>query len=71
LQVPGGSGFTAESMEEAVALIEAGRVNTEALRGEVFTLDGIEEAMALLARQVTDRDAVRVGIRHTHEDVHR
>ena len=51
-------------MAEAVALIESGRVNTDAMLGEVFDLDGIEDAMALLARRDPTRDAVRVGIRH-------
>ena len=67
LQVYGGAGFTPESMGEAVALIEAGAVRTDIVRGEVFDLDGIEDAMALLARADPDRDAVRVGLRHTHE----
>jgi threonine dehydrogenase-like Zn-dependent dehydrogenase len=66
LRVFGGSGFTPGSMAEAVALIEAGRVNTRAVVGEVFALDGIVEAMTLLARGHPDRDAVRVGIRHDH-----
>jgi len=65
LRVFGGSGFTPESMAAAVALIEAGGVRTDLVAGEVFGLDGIEEAMSLLARTHPDRDAVRVGLRHT------
>src|SRR4029079_6461058 len=34
--------------------------------GEVFDLDHIEDAMALLTRSVPGRDAVRVGLKHTH-----
>jgi threonine dehydrogenase-like Zn-dependent dehydrogenase len=64
LRVFGGSGFTPESMAAAVAMIEAGGIRTDLVAGEVFGLDGIEEAMALLARTRTDRDAVRVSLRH-------
>jgi hypothetical protein len=32
----------------------------------VFELDDIDDAMALLARRDPDRDAVRVGLRHSH-----
>jgi hypothetical protein len=41
-------------------------VRTDVVAGEVFELDHIDEAMALLARRDPDRDAVRVGLRHSH-----
>jgi threonine dehydrogenase-like Zn-dependent dehydrogenase len=66
LRVFGGSGFTSESMARAVALIDGGGVDTATLRGEVFGLDGIDEALALLTRTHPDRDAVRVGLVHSH-----
>lgn len=62
LRVLGASGSTAESMEAAVALLNAGRVPTRALRGEVLDLDRIDEAMAFLSRADPARDAVRVGL---------
>jgi hypothetical protein len=52
-----------------VALIESGAVRADVVAGEVFDLDEIDEAMALLTRSDPGRDAVRVGIRHTHEGV--
>ncbi len=64
LQVFGGSGFTPESMRDAVELLESGTVRTDLVLGDVFTLDDIGEAMALLARRDPTRDAVRVGLRH-------
>ena len=64
LTVYGGSGFTPESMAEAVRLIEDGHVKSDLVVGEVFDLGGIDEAMALLERTDPDRDAVRVGLRH-------
>jgi threonine dehydrogenase-like Zn-dependent dehydrogenase len=64
LRVFGGSGFTPESMARAVELIEAGAVDTAALRGEVFGLDTFDEALALLTRATPGRDAVRVGLVH-------
>jgi threonine dehydrogenase-like Zn-dependent dehydrogenase len=66
LQVYGGSGFTPDSMREAVALLEAGSVRTDLVLGEVFGLDDIDAAMALLARTDPAHDAVRVGLRHDH-----
>jgi threonine dehydrogenase-like Zn-dependent dehydrogenase len=66
LQLHGGAGFTSQSMADAVQLIESGAVRTEVVSGEVFGLDDIDEAMALLARGDPDRDAVRVGLRHSH-----
>lgn len=64
LTVFGGSGFTPESMAEAVRLIEDGEVKSDLVAGEVFGLDDIDEAMMLLARSDPDRDAVRVGLKH-------
>lgn len=66
LQVFGGSGFTPDSMRDAVALLAAGAVRTDLVVGEVFGLDDIDTAMALLARADPTRDAVRVGLRHEH-----
>jgi threonine dehydrogenase-like Zn-dependent dehydrogenase len=66
LQLFGGAGFTPASMAAAVALIESGAVRTDVVAGDVFDLDGIDDAMALLQRTAPGRDAVRVGIRHTH-----
>jgi 2-desacetyl-2-hydroxyethyl bacteriochlorophyllide A dehydrogenase len=66
LQLFGGAGFTPASMAAAVALIESGAVRADVVAGEVFDLDRIDEAMALLTRSDPGRDAVRVGIRHTH-----
>lgn len=65
LTVVGGTGSTAASMEEAVALLNRGGFPTRALLGEVFTLDTLDEAMGLLTRTLPDRDAVRVGLVHT------
>jgi hypothetical protein len=53
-------------MAAAVALIESGAVRTDVVAGEVFDLDGIDDAMALLQRTAPGRDAVRVGLRHSH-----
>jgi threonine dehydrogenase-like Zn-dependent dehydrogenase len=66
LQLFGGAGFTPESMVKAVALIESGDVRTDVVAGEVFDLDHIDDAMALLTRSIPGRDAVRVGLKHTH-----
>jgi threonine dehydrogenase-like Zn-dependent dehydrogenase len=66
LQLHGGAGFTPQSMADAVQLIESGAVRTDVVAGEVFDLDGIDEAMALLTRSKPGRDAVRVGLRHSH-----
>jgi threonine dehydrogenase-like Zn-dependent dehydrogenase len=66
LQLQGGAGFTPASMAAAVALLEAGDVRADVVAGEVFDLDGIDDAMALLTRSVPGRDAVRVGLKHTH-----
>jgi threonine dehydrogenase-like Zn-dependent dehydrogenase len=63
LQLFGGAGFTPESMAAAVALIESGDVRADVVAGEVFDID---DAMALLTRSVPGRDAVRVGLKHTH-----
>jgi threonine dehydrogenase-like Zn-dependent dehydrogenase len=64
LTLRGGSGFTPESMAEAVSLLRSGDVRTDVMRGEVFGLDGIEEAISLLARSDPSRDAVRVSLSH-------
>jgi threonine dehydrogenase-like Zn-dependent dehydrogenase len=66
LQLHGGAGFTPASMAAAVALIESGSVRIDVVAGEVFDLDGIDDAMALLTRTVPGKDAVRVGLKHTH-----
>jgi threonine dehydrogenase-like Zn-dependent dehydrogenase len=66
LQMFGGAGFTPQSMAAAVALIESGAVRADVVAGEVFDLDHIDDAMALLTRSVPGRDAVRVGLKHTH-----
>jgi len=66
LQLFGGAGFTPDSMARAVALIESGDVRADVVAGEVFDLDHIDDAMALLTRSVPGRDAVRVGLKHTH-----
>jgi len=66
LQLFGGAGFTPASMAAAVALIESGAVRTDVVAGEVFDLDHIDDAMALLTRSLPGRDAVRVGLKHTH-----
>jgi threonine dehydrogenase-like Zn-dependent dehydrogenase len=66
LQLHGGAGFTPQSMADAVALIESGSVHADIVAGEVFDLDHIDDAMALLTRSDPTRDAVRVGLRHTH-----
>jgi len=66
LAVYGGPGMTPATVAKAVELIESGRVRTDLVVGEVFGLDGIDEAMALLRRSDPRRDAVRVGLRHTH-----
>jgi len=66
LAVYGGPGMTPATVAKAVELIESGRVRTDLVVGEVFGLDGIDEAMALLRRSDPSRDAVRVGLRHTH-----
>jgi threonine dehydrogenase-like Zn-dependent dehydrogenase len=66
LAVYGGPGMTPATVAKAVELIESGRVRTDLVVGEVFGLDGIDEAMRLLTRAAPGRDAVRVGLRHTH-----
>jgi threonine dehydrogenase-like Zn-dependent dehydrogenase len=65
LTVVGGSGFTPESMERAVEMLETGEAKSDVMLGEVFSLGGIEDAMSLLARTDPNRDAVRVGIKHS------
>ena len=66
LRVVGGMAYTRDSMTEAVHLLNAGAINTAALRGDVFDLDHIDEAMGLLTRSLPGRDAVRVGLVHRH-----
>jgi threonine dehydrogenase-like Zn-dependent dehydrogenase len=65
LAVFGGPGMTPVTVAKAVELIESGRVRTDLVVGEVFGLDGIDEAMSLLTRADPNRDAVRVGLRHS------
>ncbi len=64
LTVKGGSGSTAGSMKAAVDYLNAAKVDTEALLGEVLSLDDFDEGMALLRRDHPDRDAIRVTVRH-------
>ncbi len=64
VRVQGGSGFTADSMRRAAAMLRDGTVDPGHLRGEVFEFDELETALALLARQVPGRDAVRVTLQH-------
>jgi threonine dehydrogenase-like Zn-dependent dehydrogenase len=64
LTVCGGSGFTFDSMQRAVQMIETGEARSDLVLGEVFGLGDIDEAMGLLARTIEGRDAVRVGLRH-------
>lgn len=65
LKVFGGSGFTTASMAKAVEMLESGHVKSDLVVGDVFDLSGIDEAMGLLARTIPDRDAVRVGLKHS------
>jgi threonine dehydrogenase-like Zn-dependent dehydrogenase len=65
LTVKGGPGSTPDSMRAAVDLINAGRVPTSALLGEVFSLDDFDQAMSLLKREHPERDAIRLTIRHS------
>lgn len=67
LTITGGSGYTPDSMQRAVEMVESGQARSDLVVGEVFDLTGIEEAMGLLARTLPGRDAVRVGIKHTLE----
>ena len=64
LKVFGGSGFTPESMAEAVELLRSGAVRTDTMAGEVFDIEHIDDAMALLGRRDPSRDAVRVSLAH-------
>jgi threonine dehydrogenase-like Zn-dependent dehydrogenase len=54
-----GAGLDAKT---AVELINAGKVPTEAMLGEVFPLEQFEEAFSLLTRSTPGRDAVRVAL---------
>ena len=63
LTVHGVGGATTASMRTAVAMLAGGRLNVDALRGEVLPLDRIDEALRLLARAVPGRDATRVSLR--------
>jgi hypothetical protein len=65
LRVLGGSGFTPESMVDAVTLLREGHVRTDVTRGEVLGLDDIDEAMSLLAGTDPTKDAVRVSLAHS------
>jgi hypothetical protein len=68
-------------VRERVGVVSEGGSMTGTCRAAVFRGDetyeirefpipdpppGIDEAMALLARRDPDRDAVRVGLRHSH-----
>jgi threonine dehydrogenase-like Zn-dependent dehydrogenase len=64
ITVRSGSGSTEESMKTAVSHLNAGRVPTNVLLGEVHSLDNFDEAMALLKREHPEREAFRVTIRH-------
>jgi len=64
LTVIGASGSTAQSMETAVDLLNAGRIPTRTLVGETFTLGEIDRALDLLARADPGHDALRVGLVH-------
>jgi len=66
LKVFGGAGYDAESMAEAVRLLNQGIVDPAVLHGEVFDLDHIADAIALLTRSKPGHDAVRVGLVHRH-----
>jgi threonine dehydrogenase-like Zn-dependent dehydrogenase len=65
LTVVGGSGFTVASMAKAIEMIESGEARSDLVVGEVLSIDRIDEAMGLLSRTIPDRDAVRVGLRHS------
>jgi threonine dehydrogenase-like Zn-dependent dehydrogenase len=64
LRLLGGSGFTSESMAEAVELLRSGAIRTDVMAGEVFDIESIDDAMTLLARADPARDAVRVSLAH-------
>ena len=64
LSILSGTGATPANMRRAVELIDAGRIDTKTLLGEVFSLDSFGQAVELLARRIPGRDAVRVGLRH-------
>lgn len=66
LQIFGGLGYSPDSMARSVQLIDTGAVDVATMRGEVFGLDGLDEAFALLTRSAPGRDAVRVGLVHSH-----
>ena len=66
LRILGGSAFTPNTLELAVAVLNEKRVDTAALRGAVVDLDHIDDALDLLLRRDLARDAVRVSIRHNH-----
>ena len=55
-----GAGLDAKT---AVALINADKVPTAEMLGEVFPLEQFEEAFDLLTRKTPGRDAVRVALR--------
>jgi threonine dehydrogenase-like Zn-dependent dehydrogenase len=53
--------------QAAVDLINAGRIPTADLLGEVFTLDQFQDALSLLGRSTPGRDAVRVSLSLVNE----
>ncbi len=65
LNIKGCAGSTEDGMKKAVGLLNDGRVQTDALLGEVYSLDDFDEAMTLLKREHPEREAVRVTIRHS------
>ena len=65
LTVYGGSGGTAQSVDEAARILNEGEFPTAPLLGVVVGLDEVDRAMALLHRE-GDEDAVRAVLRHGH-----
>ena len=64
LTVTGGSGFTPDTMAEAVELLRRGDAHAEEMAGITVGLDGITAAIDLLERRNPDDDAVRVTLVH-------
>ncbi len=65
LTVYGGSGGTAQSVDEAARILNDGGFPTAPLLGVVVGLDEVDRAMALLHRE-GDEDAVRAVLKHGH-----
>lgn len=66
LRIFAGTGFSADSLVEAVSALNEGRVDTAPLRGAVLDLDHIDDAIGMLLRRDPAHDAVRVSLRHHH-----